>query len=296
MAKIGIAGGTGLVGKALEKRLLQESHEVYILTRSPTKDNHVAWNPKNKSIDTNKIQGTEYLINLCGENVAESRWTDKRKKQLLNSRVETTQFLYEQFHQQKSLKQYLSASGIDVYPLDQKDKEMKEEDAFGSNYLSQLVKNWEESADVFSRIVPVAKLRISMVLDLKGGAIKKLMPLVKYRIASPVGSGNQCATWVHIDDVAGAFNHAIDKSLDGAFNITGQPVTNRLFMNELMKHNDRKMWAPNVPRVLLKWILGERSTILVDGAFTDRIKFKETGYNYLYPSLQDAFQELFNRK
>ncbi len=293
MAKITIAGGTGLIGKGLETLFQQKGHEVLILTRSPRKENHIAWDPQKKTIDSSKIQETEYLINLCGESIGEGRWTTKRKKELLSSRVDTTQFLFEEFHQLKSLKQYLSASGIDAYPLDQPKKEMQEDDAFGSDYLSQLVQKWEEAADVFSRVVPVTKMRISMVLSNNGGALQKLMPLVKFRIASPIGSGSQCMTWVHIEDVAGAFLHAIENKLEGAFNITGQPVTNRLFMHELMRVNDRKMWAPNVPGLVMKLILGEQSAIVLQGAFADRMKLKNSGYEFKYPSLQDAFKALF---
>jgi hypothetical protein len=295
MAKIIIAGGTGLVGSALAKRLIQEKNDVFILTRSPKKLNHIFWDPKNKKIDRNQITNTEILINLCGESVGEGRWTTKRKKELLDSRVDTTNFLFDEFHQQKTLKQYLSASGIDAYPLDQRMKEMKEEDAFGSDFLSQLVKKWEESADIFERIVPVFKLRISMVLAKEGGALQKLIPLVKYRIASPIGKGNQCTTWVHIEDVASAFSHAISNKLDGAFNITGVPVTNRMLMNELMKANGRKMWAPNVPAFIIKAIMGEQATIVLDGANASPAKLKETGFRLSYPNLQNALSDIFKK-
>ncbi len=296
MAKIIIAGGTGLIGQALEKELFAKQHEVFILTRSPRKVNHIAWDPNKRTIDKEKILGTEILINLCGENVGEGRWTDKRKKELLDSRVETTKFLFEEFHNQKSLLQHLSASGINAYPLDQRAKEMKEDDAFGSDYLSQLVKKWEEAADIFARIVPVCKLRISMVLSENGGALEKLLPLVKYRIASPLGTGNQCMTWVHIDDVARAFAHAIEHKLDGSFNLTGIPTTNRLFMNELMKVNGRKMWAPNVPAFVMKLIMGEQSVIVLEGIYADAGKLRSTGFDYKYAQLNQALINIFPGK
>lgn len=293
MSKIIIAGGTGLIGRALERVLTHEKHEVFILTRSPKKANHIFWDPSNKKIDKDLIADTEVLINLCGESVGEGRWTAKRKKELLNSRVDTTHYLFEEFHQQKSLKHYLSASGIDAYPLDQRAKEMNENDAFGSDYLSQLVKQWEAAADVFERIVPVCKMRISMVLSADGGALQKLMPLVKFRIASPIGKGNQCTTWVHIDDLAAAFSHAIAKRLDGAYNVSGEPVTNRLFMNELMVANGRKMWAPNVPGFIMKAIMGEQATIVLDGAYAQSNKLKDSGFVFKFATLNEAFKNIF---
>lgn len=296
MAKVIIAGGTGLIGRALEEELTARQHSVFILTRRPSKPNHILWNPDKKELDRTKIESTEILINLCGENVGEGRWTQKRKKQLLDSRVETTSFLLDVFHTLPSLKQYISASGINAYPLDQRDMEMEETDAFGSDYLSQLVKKWETAADQFSDIVPVCKMRISMVLSAEGGALQKLLPLVKFRIASPIGKGNQCMTWVHIEDVARAFSHAIRHQLDGAFNLTGEPITNRLFMHELMKVHGRKMWAPNVPAFILKWIMGEQATIVLDGVYADTKKLKATGFEFKYPNLTLAFQNLFPKK
>ena len=296
MAKVIIAGGTGLIGKALEKHLQEQQHDVYILTRSPRKQNHIQWDPKTASIDTEKIQNTEVVINLCGESVGDGRWTKKRKAILLNSRVDTTRFLFESFHRQKSMKQYLSASGINAYPLNSTKKELEEEDAFGDDYLSQLVKKWEQAADVFEPIVPVFKLRIAMVLSNKGGALNKMLPLVKLGLASPIGKGSQCTNWVHLEDVVRAFGHAIEHSLDGPYNLSGEGVTNRMFMNELMLVHGKKMWAPNVPAFLLKWVLGEQSTIVLDGVYANTNKLRASGFQLSYPLLSDAFKNLFGQE
>ena len=293
MAKIVIAGGTGLLGQTLEKVLVAENHNVLILTRSPKNQNHVKWDIQNRTIETELIENTEYVINLCGENVGDKRWTDSRKEVLLSSRIDTTEFLFEIFGQQNSLKQYLTASGVNAYPINQGKKAFIESEAFGADYLSQLVKKWEQSADLFSTKVPVFKLRISMVLTAKGGALSKLLPLVKLGIASPIGKGSQSNNWVHHSDVSNAFLHGMKNQLNGAFNLTAESISNRMFMNELMKVHDKKMWAPNVPRFIMNLVMGQRATIVIDGAFASSQKLENTGFQFEFPSLKPALEELF---
>ncbi len=295
MAKIVIAGGTGLLGQALEKALLAEQHEVFILSRSPKKSNHIKWDVKNGTIDNSKIDKTEYVINLCGENVGDKRWTAARKEALLSSRVDATKFLFEIFRNQESLKQYLTASGVNTYPLNHGKKTFLESEAFGDDYLSQLVKKWEESADLFTAKVPVYKLRISMVLASEGGALSKLLPLVKLGIASPIGKGNQSNNWVHQADVSNAFIHGIKHQLNGAYNLTAESISNRIFMRQLMNVHGKKMWGPNVPRFIMKLVMGERATIVIDGAYTSSNKLEESGFQFKFPDLKGALAELFQK-
>ena len=295
MAKIVIAGGTGLLGQALEKALLAEQHEVFILSRSPKKPNHIKWDVQNGTIDNSKIDKTEYVINLCGENVGDKRWSAARKEALLSSRVDTTKFLFEIFRNQNSLKQYLTASGVNAYPLNQGKKVFKESEAFGDDYLSLLVKKWEESADLFTAKVPVYKLRISMVLTSEGGALSKLLPLAKLGMASPIGKGTQSNNWVHLDDVSYAFIHGIKHQLKGAYNLTGESISNRTFMRELMKGHGKRMWAPSVPRFVMKLFMGERATIVIDGAYTSSNKLEESGFQFEFPNLKGALVDLFQK-
>jgi uncharacterized protein len=296
MAKIVIAGGTGMIGQQIEKLLLEKNHAVFILTRNPKKPNHIFWDLHKKTIDSEKIQDTNYIINLCGENIGSKRWTQKRKAELHDSRIGTNTFLYDTFRSINSLQQFISASGINCYPLEPKDVLWKEKDAFGTDYLSNLVQQWEDSADLFSEIVPVCKIRISMVLDKNDGALQKLLPLSRLGILSPMGNGQQWMNWVHIKDVANAFVFAVEENLNGAYNLTGQPVRNTAFIKALMKSNGKKMIFPKVPTFLLKLLLGEQATIVLDGAHCDNSLLKEKGYKYQYESVESAFTHLFSEK
>jgi uncharacterized protein (TIGR01777 family) len=293
MAKILIAGGTGMIGQRIETLLMAKNHDVFILSRNPKKSNHILWDLEKKTIDEHKIQGTDYLINLCGENIGSKRWSQKRKKELYDSRIGTNTFLFEKFHSLKSMKQFISASGINCYPLIPPNVPRKENDAFGNDYLSNLVQEWEESADLFSQIAPVCKIRISMVLDNKDGALQKLLPLAKLGLLSPMGAGRQWMSWVHIDDVAQAFVFAIEANLQGAFNLTGKPENNIDFTKALLKSQGRRLLFPKVPAFLLKLVLGEQASIVLDGAFCDNTLLKEHGFQYEYESLESALNNLF---
>lgn len=295
MSKIVIAGGTGMIGQGLEKLLLEKNHEVFILTRNPKKPNHIAWDLEKKNIDVQKIEGTEYLINLCGESISGKRWTKKRKQELFSSRIGTNNFLFEKFGRLPSLKQFLSASGINCYPLEPKNTSRTESDAFGKDYLSLLVKDWEESADLFSNQVPVCKIRISMVLDHEQGALQKLLPIAKWGILSPLGTGQQWMSWLHIDDLASAFVFAIEHELNGAFNVTGRPERNSDFSQALLSSQGKRMFFPKVPSFLLKLFLGEQSTIVLDGALCDNSKLKNQGFKYKFETLESAFSDLFGK-
>ncbi len=296
MAKVIIAGGTGMIGQRIEKLLIENKHDVFILTRSPKKENHIAWNPKLKSLDTSKIEGTNYIINLCGENIGEKRWSQKRKNELYSSRIETNEFLFDQFHGVNSLKLFLSASGISCYPLEPATKKWKESDPYGVNYLSVLVKEWEKSADLFARIVPVAKLRTSMVLDQKEGALQKLLPLAKFGVLSPMGSGKQWMNWIHAEDVARAYVFTLENDLEGTYNLTGEPVNNVDFTRALLHSQGRKLIFPKIPSFLLKLILGQQATIVLDGAFGDNSLLKEKGFSYKFEKLSSALTNLFPNK
>jgi uncharacterized protein (TIGR01777 family) len=295
MAKIVIAGGSGMIGQKIEKLLLEKNHEVFILTRNAKNSNHIQWDLQNQTIETEKIKNTDYLINLCGENIGDSRWTAKRKKALHDSRIGTNTFLFDKFDKISSLKRFISASGINCYPFDSSTKVYSEKDAFGKDYLSQLVEKWEESADLFSTIVPVCKIRISMVLDKNQGALQKLLPLAKLGILSPMGKGKQRMSWVHIDDVASAFVFAIENEISGSYNLTGKAVSNIEFTKSLLRSHGKSLIFPKVPAFLLKMILGEQSSIVLDGVECDNSKLKKQGFHYKYETLDKAFVDLFGK-
>ena len=293
MKKIVIAGGTGLIGQKLEKQLESSGHEVFILTRSPKANNHIYWNPAKGEIDKEKLGGIDVIVNLTGAGIADKRWTESRKKVLYDSRINTTDFLFEHLNDFPNLTQYVSASGINCYGYDSIGREYVETDPFGSDYLSSLVESWEEHADQFSKKgIGVSKIRISMVLSDRGGALDRLKKIAKIGLASPLGSGKQEMTWIHEKDLVRLFDHVIANGLNGCWNALNTYNSNKEFMKSLAKRFNKSMWMPNVPGFAMKLAFGEMSEMLLKGVPVSNEAILNTGFQFSYSNLEDAFASL----
>jgi uncharacterized protein (TIGR01777 family) len=288
METIMIAGGTGLIGQALEKKLLSNGHAVRILSRNPTKANQYYWDPSTMQIDEIALQEVTVLINLSGAGIAQKRWSKKRKEELASSRIGTNVFLASKLSKFPKLKQFISSSGINCYSLNDSSKIYTESDDFGTDYLSQLVKDWETSADLFEKKCVVAKIRTAVVLSPNGGALSKMIPAIKMGIGSPLGSGNQAMAWIHIDDLVELFTFVIEHQLAGAYNAVTACTSNKNFMKSLANHLNKPFWFPNVPSFVLKIIFGEMSTVLLDGVQVSNQKITDLGFKFHKNNLEEA--------
>lgn len=292
--KILIAGGTGLIGKVLVKRLVELGHEVRILSRNANRENNIfGWSPTEKKIDLDAFEGVEVLINLVGEGIADKHWSKKRKEALIDSRVETTHFLASQLDNMPQLSQYISASGINCYGYENYDKKHAENDPFGSDYLSQVVKKWENAADKFAVRVKVAKIRTSVVLAKEGGALPTIAKTVNNYVGAPLGSGKQWMPWISMEDMVEVYAHAIEKNLDGTYNALSGSVTNKDFTTTLAKVLKKPLWLPNVPSFVLKLLLGEMSSVVLDGLQADNQKLIATGFSYKHNDLEIALRDIY---
>ena len=201
-----ISGGRGLVGKALGNMLKRQGHTVYKLSRRPKRKGHIYWNPEKQSIEGKHLHKIEVIINLAGANIGAQKWSNKRKLELINSRVNSIQFLKQTAATMPNLNYYISASGINCYGYNSQ-IEKEESDDYGNDFLSELVKEWEAASNSFKEICPVAILRIALVVDKKGGALKKIMKPIKLGVGSPLGSGQQYLPWIHIKDLCRTLMH-----------------------------------------------------------------------------------------
>lgn len=169
-----ISGGRGLVGKSLSNMLKRQGHTVYKLSRRPKKKGHIYWNPEKQSIEGKHLQKIEVIINLAGANIGAHKWSNKRKLELINSRVNSIQFLKKTSASMPKLNYFISASGINCYGYNTQ-IEKDESHEYGNDFLSEMVKEWEIASNSFREICPVAILRIALVVDKEGGALKKIM-------------------------------------------------------------------------------------------------------------------------
>lgn len=288
MSVILIAGGSGLLGSKIQQVLLSAGHEVRVLSRNPKRQEEYRWNPDKKEIDFAALDKIDVLINLCGEGIADKRWSAKRKKALHDSRIKTTQFLYTYLDQMPQLKTYISASGITCYGFDEKKVPYSETDPFGKDYISSLVQEWEEAADLFQKQCRVVKMRISIVLTKEGGALPKLTKPIMLGFGSALGNGRQIMPWVHIDDLANAFCFVVEQDLNGAYNLVSGNTTNLEITQAIADQLNKKLWLPNVPGFVLRLILGEMSTILLQGVACSNQKLLETGFEFKTSELKKA--------
>lgn len=287
-----VAGGSGLIGRKLVMKLRQDGHTVRVLSRHPKAD-ECLWDPVKGILKVTDAEKVEVIINLSGAGIGDKRWTKERKRELHASRIGTNRFLFSNRSMFPNLEHFISSSGINCYGYDHPERIHEEDDAFGSDYVSVLVKEWEESADLFKETCRVTKIRTSVVLDKDGGALAKMLPVIMMGIGSPLGSGKQRMPWIHIDDLTGIFAHVIDGAIEGTFNALSTSPSNKEFMQSLSRAVNKPFFMPSVPAFALKLLFGEMSGILLNGLQASNEKIRSTGYQFKYGDLNSALKSLF---
>lgn len=280
MKTVLIAGGTGYVGRHLEKYLSGNGYHVKILTRNPSRENHVYWNPVENSIDSLKCADVQVLINLCGENLNNKRWTKRQRKLLTDSRVEAAKKLYEMKSSFPRLEHYISASGITAYGFDNGETEHSETDSYGTDFLSQLVKQWEHAADIFRDTALVTKMRIAVVLERNEGALEKMSFPIRMGVGAPLGSGKQQMPWVHISDLVRMFEFVIARKLEGTYNTNAGNSSNEEITRAIAGSLNKKLWMPKVPVFVLKLMLGKMYEMIAYGAKASNEKIRRAGFTF----------------
>jgi uncharacterized protein (TIGR01777 family) len=299
--KILITGATGLIGTDLVKKLRDRNHQINILVRKKTGAEHeFLWDQKNEEIDEKAFEGIDSIIHLAGASVGK-RWTDDYKKELYSSRIDTAHFLFKTCVKLNvKLKSYISASGINYYGTYTSDQILTENDEVQhKDFLSELSMAWENSADEFSAISDkIVWVRTAMVLSEKGGSFPMVKNIVDFNIGSALGSGKQWMNWIHLDDLVNIFIAAVEKEeISGKYNAVGDEIpTNEGFMKALAKA-DKKLFLPiNVPGFLMKILLGEMSEIILTGTRASNQKIKNTGLNFEYLTINQAFSDLIKKQ
>lgn len=302
METIVIAGGTGLVGKKLVAFWRAAGHEVRVLTRGTAVGSGEAerklfhWDPSTRTLDPQALEGMTVLVNLSGAGVAEKRWTKTRKAELIASRIGTTELLREKANGHPTLKQYITASGINSYGFEAEDRLHMETDPFGTDFVADLTRQWEEAADRFQNSCPVTKLRIGMVLTKEGGALPTLAGPIRYGFGAAFGKGTQGIPWLHIDDLVAAFDHAMTQDLEGVYNTHAGNTDNETLTKTIAAVLNKSLWLPRVPGGILKLALGELSILLLRGVKADNSKLRNSGFVFHYAELAGALSDLLKKK
>jgi uncharacterized protein (TIGR01777 family) len=297
MKNILIAGGSGLVGKQLSKLLTQNEYEVAWLSRSiKTSSSYPTykWNPKTGVIDPEAIAFADVIIVLSGENIAAERWTDKFKKKIITSRLQATETISNALkNHTNNVTHVIAASAIGFYG-DRNDKLVNELSDKGIGFLADTTQQWENAYSDFT--IPVTNIRIGVVLSKAGGALVEMSLPVKWGIASPLGSGKQFISWIHIDDLAALFMHVMQNQLTGIYNaVASNPVTNEEFTKQLKKSLSKNAISFPTPIWALKLLLGEKSAIVLDSTRVSNKKIIESGFTFKYEFLEQALKNFYGK-
>lgn len=296
--KILITGASGLVGSRLTLLLLQKGYRVSHLGRqkkSGTVESYT-WDVAKGTIDPAALHEVDAIIHLAGAGVAEKRWTEKRKKEIIESRTKSSALLQKALQENThTVKTVVSASAIGYYGFANPEQVFTEQSPAGTDFMAQVTRQWEEAVDkINSPAIRVVKLRIGIVLSDEGGALAELAKPVRYGFGAPLGSGEQDVSWIHLDDLCAMFIHAIEKNdMHGAYNAaSGQWVTNRAMTKAIAKALDKPLWLPAVPAFALKIALGEMAAVVLAGSKVSADKIKSTGFEFQYINLDAALKNL----
>ena len=292
MAKILITGGTGLVGKHLTELLTLKGYEVRILTRNPKKNNEYKWDIINNFLDDKALEDIDYIIHLAGAGIADKRWSNERKKVIIDSRVESTNLLFRKVKELNiHLKGFISASATGYYGAITSEIIFTENDKPANDFVGKVCVAWENAAHQFEALkIPVTILRTGIVLSKKGGALEKM----KTPIISPLGSGKQYIPWIHIDDLCNMYIIPIENEVVGIYNaVAPESHTSKSFSKILAKNYKRPFLPINVPSFLLKLFFGEMANILLKGSRISSKKIeKKGGYSFRFSILKKALDNL----
>ncbi|MEN0056350.1 MAG: TIGR01777 family oxidoreductase [Mucilaginibacter sp.] len=294
-----ITGGSGLLGRRLTRVLLNKGYSVSHLSRKPGNNPDIktyVWDINKGLIDEHCIEGIDTIVHLAGTGIADKRWTDARKKELIDSRVRSIGLIYDLLKKKPhQVTTVVSASGIGYYS-NRGDELMTEADAPAKDFIAHCCVLWEAAVDEGEKLnLRVVKFRTGVVLDKEGGALPTLAKPIKLYIGSPIGTGKQWVPWIHWADVVNIYMEAIENhGLKGVYNMVApNPVTNKQLTQAVAKQLHKPLWAPNVPAFMLKLLLGEMSSIVLGSTKVSAQKIQDAGFKFSYTELPAALKEIY---
>ena len=297
---VAVSGSSGFIGSALVPSLAAGGHRVLRLVRGvvPGAD-CIRWDPSGAGVrDVSLLEGLDAVVHLAGENIAGGRWTERRKAEIRRSRVDGTRRLVEAFGKlARPPKVLVVASAIGFYG-DRGGEVLTEESPAGHDFLAQVCREWEAAAAEAAKLgVRVVSPRFGIVLSPDGGALQKMLLPFRLGAGGKVGSGQQNWSWIALDDVVGAIQHAlVSEALAGPVNVVAPAaVTNADFTRVLGRVLRRPTIAP-LPAFAARLMLGEMAdALLLASARVVPKRLQETGYPFRYPDLEGALRHLLGR-
>jgi uncharacterized protein (TIGR01777 family) len=300
--KLLITGATGLIGRKLTEKFLDEDFDVNYLTTVKSKINTIEgakgfyWNPSQDQIDSTCFSGVDTIIHLAGSTVSK-RWSKFYKKKIYSSRIKSTQILLRGLkilkgsHQVKHL---VSASAIGIYPSDDDRYFTEESEINPVSFMEKVVFDWENEVNFFRfEGVKIVKLRIGLVLSRRGGVLAPLKIPVYFGLGAAFGDGKQGQSWIHMDDLVGIFLKAILDEWDGVFNaVAPNPINQTKLMSAISHALKKPYFLPPIPAFLIKILAGEMSDLVLDSHWITSNKLIDHGYSFQFVDIQKAINNL----
>lgn len=303
--KILITGATGLIGRAVVSECKNKNIQVNYLTTSRDKIEDTPevkgfyWNPDAGVIDTNCFSNVTAIIHLAGASIAK-RWTSSYKQKIVESRVVSTNLLFSSLKKMNnhSVAHVISASAIGVYPSSLTKYYNEACTEIDDSFLGEVVEKWEHAVDSFEQLgIKTTKIRTGLVLTSKGGALEPIVTTVKNYMGAPLATGKQWQSWIHIEDMVHIYMHVLENACYGVFNaVAPNPVTNEKMTRLIAEILQKPLLPINVPKFMLKLILGEMSYLLLSSQRVDSKKIEASGYSFSYTQLKPALENLLLHK
>ena len=292
-----ISGATGLIGSALVPELEAKGHTVTRLSRSRSGVSTIRWDPSAGTIDGD-LEGTEAVVHLAGESIAQGRWNPDKKRRILDSRVQGTRLLAERISALATPPKVMVSTSAVGYYGDRGDEVLTEESAPGADFLARVCREWEAAAEPARRAgIRVVHPRLGILLSPQGGALGATLPIFKLGGGGKIGSGGQWWSWVTLDDVVGSTVHALtDETVEGPVNVgSPNPMTNAEYTKVLGKVLGRPTVLP-LPAPAARIMLGEvADALLLASQRMQPARLQATGYAFRYPQLEGALRHLLGR-
>lgn len=289
-----LTGGSGFIGSHLTELLLDNGYDVSILSRSPKKDNsritYYLWDLKKNYLDEEAVLKADYIIHLAGEGIVEKRWTNKRKRAILESRTKPIKLIHAILvKHNKKLDAFVSASAVGIYGAKTNHTICTENTKPADDFLGTTCQKWEQAVDTIGDLnIRTVKIRTGIVLGKDEGFIKKMIPTFKSGFGAVLGSGKQYLPWIYITDLCRIYCKAIaDEELQGPYNacITDN-TTNSRFSRTLANLYGYTIWLPKIPPFLLRIFLGEMSEAVLKGQRVSSEKIQQTGFDFQFTDLE----------
>ena len=309
--KVIVTGGTGMIGRALSRKLLAKHNDVYVLSRDPDKHRGkvlngvqvVKWDANTGDGWYNLIDDNTSIVNLAGASIAgehlvpPQRWTEKRKTLIRDSRVEAGAAVVDAVNRADTKPRVvIQSSGSNYYGVNNGDERITEDHPAGNDFLANVCIAWERSTQAVEDMgVRRCVTRSGIVLSMRGGALPPMVFPFRFFAGGPIGNGEQWYSWIHMDDEANSIMYLLEnEDASGVYNVAAPtPVPQHVMAKAIGKAMGRPAFFPT-PDIFFKVIFGELSTTVLDGQRIIPARLQESGFEFKFPTIEPAVDDLIN--